>query len=330
MSRIHNRVHKEDGNNQYILQDTAQRGIQKRKGTASIYAGDLNIPEKETENVRLRAQKNALKSILDEYKRDGKLDNMIELRKEDQQKLKALEDEAAGMVQKLRSQRQSYMDAFGITCDSEEEANLKLLEKSIYGSEPLTSEEQTKLKDMGPLTEYQKGALEIDAMEQVWLQRIDDAKNGIDTDLRAITGIKLARVKSHPMVDVQKEATKIIEAASKQVINMLMDDAKQEFDDTLKEKVDQAQKQQEENQKKEEELEQAKEEDRIREKARKEQAGLAPETSVTPEAAPTGKEPSLTDADILQKELQMNLANIAQKQKFLPEELKGIVVDELI
>jgi hypothetical protein len=330
MNRIHNKISNEVGNNQYTLQSDIQKTTQNRKGTNVVFAGDLNVPNQNVIETKLRAQKMALRAILDVYKNDGSLDNRIGQYREDQKERLEEVDEAAHMIRRLRELRESYRDLYGVSSDSEEEKDLNILEKSLYGNESLTEEEQTRLEQMGPLTEYQKSALALSGMEQLWLTKLEQAENGYFNDEKAIIGIKLERLKTHPMVDAQKEAISIIEEASRQVINMLTEEMRQEFDDKLKEMMEDAKKKREENQEKKEELERAKQENRIENKEREGQNGAVSEASVTQEPTQTNNETVFMDTDLLQQELQRNMADITKKQNLLYDELKGIAVDELI
>jgi hypothetical protein len=151
-----------------------------------------------------------------------------------------------------------------------------------------------QLEAMGPLTEYQKTALRYDAMEEIWKQRVEEAQNGITSETRTITAINVARLKTHPMVDAQKEAAAIIEEASKEVIGIIVQQTKENVDEEQEKKIEEAQKQQE-------------------------AANQAKDKKSNP-----------VEEEILQEQLLMDLKSIADKQKMLEEDIKGIVVDEQV
>ena len=57
-----------------------------------------------------------------------------------------------------------------------------------------------------------------------------------------IRGVKLERLKSAPMVKAQNEADAILDAASKEVIGMIMEEAKDTMDEKSKEEQEKAEK----------------------------------------------------------------------------------------
>jgi hypothetical protein len=116
----------------------------------------------------------------------------------------------------------------------------------------LTDDEMKQLKNMGPLTDYQKTSLEYDAMEDVWQERSDNANEGKKFISMSIESAKLEKLKSCPMVEAQKEALKIMEAARKDLIDGLMNQAKDKVDDTIKKNEEEAEKKAEEEAEKEE------------------------------------------------------------------------------
>lgn len=318
---------KEQRNN-ITVAETIRSSVKKEQaGRKTLFAGDTNLMPEETVMTRLQANKKAMKAILDTHKNEVDLDQGISEIKQTQQKRKAAMDQASEAVLSLRAQRQNLKEAYGVSEDSEEELNLKALEKSLFSTEELNEEEQGRLRSMGPLTEYQKEALYHTSMEQIWQRRAENAKNGIYNDSRTIAAIQLERLKSHAMVDAQKEAVKIMEAAGKQITGMLMEDVKEQFDEELEEKTEEAKQQQKEQQEEEARLEKAKLE---RESLAAKTEGRTENSFASLQEVENRYDPPAMDIGILEQELQLNLMELAKKQNMSQEDIKGILVDELI
>ena len=143
-----------------------------------------------------------------------------------------------------------------------------------------------------------------------------------ENETRAITSIKLAKLKTHPMVDAQIEAAKIIEKASKQVIGTLVQEAKDTVDKDLEEKVEKARDQKEKEQEEKVKLEKIKE--------AKEQNVATSTTTDTNTASSVNNTSQINEIVLTQEELLTDLKTIALKQNMLEEDVKGIVVDETI
>lgn len=261
----------------------------------SLFAGNLTKKQDRVSQHEHQANKKAMKTILNQFKRETKIDDGIIARKDHQKQLTKDMDLAAEQITRLKSLREDLKIGYGITEDSTEQKNLELLEKSVFGSEDITEVELQQLKNMGPLTDYQKSALQYGAMEQIWKQRLEEAKNGISNETRSITAISLARLKTHPMVDAQKEAANIIEAASKEVIGILIQETKDIVDEELQKKLEEAKKQKE------------------------------TEAKNNPNPIKESNLPKLEELSTISDIIQM-----IDKGKLLEEDIKGITVDEQI
>jgi hypothetical protein len=293
----------------------------KKKGV--IFAGDLNLKQDDIILNKIKKQKRAMKTILDQYQKDNMVDDNINKIKSHQKELDEELKVAASQYQSLKELRQELKVTYGMTDESEEEVNLSLLEKSIYGDEALTKEELEKLSSMGPLTEYQKTALQYDAMMEVWKERINYFKNGISSDTKSIIGINLELLKTHPMVDAQKEAAKVLEAAIRETIGMLVDETKDKFDEEQEKKAEEAKEKQEKEQEEAEKLQKLKEEKEKLEQNRTEGAN-APDLTVTDTV-------TVETADLEQvRQETLSELMLEARKNLLPEDTKGIAVDEYI
>lgn len=303
----------------HLSNDRTSRREQKASHTdknnrhnSSIYAGDINLQEDKIGSKYRLAARKALKALMDPFNNDNNLDQKVSDLKEKQRKLLDEADLAAAQVKDLKSKKVELKASYGIDNNSQEQKNLELLEKSIYSPEKMTEEDRKNLQNIGPLTDYQKDALKYDTMQKIYQARINKSTGSIMNLNHAITSIALERLKTHPMVDAQGEAAKIIEAASKEVIATLLDEGKDHIDKTIEENKKETEKKQEEKEKK----------DEVAEKT--DDVTGRPAVSENDNSGPTISEQTrqIHNADELKR--------AAVKQNLIEDELKGIVVDETV
>jgi hypothetical protein len=272
----------------------AKKTSDKKHATNTIFAGSLSINQDPIADKKLQSQKQAMKTILDKFNQDHSIDQGLETRREHQKELSADMKLASDQISNLNKMKQQFKEAYGITEDSEEQKSLELLEKSMFTTKELTKEEMKQLEVMGPLTDYQKTVLRYDAMEDIWKQRVEKAQNGIISESKTIAAINVARLKTHPMVDAQKEAAAIIEEANKEVIGIIVQQTKENVDA---------------------------EQDKNIEEARKQQEATNPSND---------NKPKPVEEEILQEQLLMDIKSIVDRQKMLEEDIKGIIVNEQV
>jgi hypothetical protein len=273
-----------------------------QKGSKVIFAGDLNLNEDSAVNKRLQAKRQAMRTLMDQYHNDKEIDNQVSELKEKQRKLLKDAALAADQVKNHKALKYELKASYGIEDNSLEQKNLELLEKSIYSPGKLTEEEAKQLKKMGPLTDYQKAALKNDAMQNIWQQRIDAAATDVMNIDRSIVDIALERLKTHPMIDAQKEAAQILEAASKEVIATLLQEGKENIDHTAEENKKEVQERQEEQ-----------------------------DEETTSASGDNTEAPGLSLSEqTSQLQLADELKQFVQKQSLSEEDLKGLLVDETL
>ncbi|MDF2820649.1 MAG: hypothetical protein K0R15_1090 [Clostridiales bacterium] len=289
----------------FSKEDKQKEGNGKQIKNKTIYAGDLNLKDQQ-DNIakkKVNAQKKAMRTILEQFKRDKSIADGITTRRDHQQELL----EKAGAIQEeirnIQDLREKLKESYGISDDSDEQKNLKLLEKSMDFKQKLTSDEKEQLIKIGPLTDYQKKALEFDSMEDIWKERANSAIQGITNESRTIVSIKLAQLKTQPMTDAQKEAAKIMEAANKEIIGMLVQQTKEHVDEEIEKNEEKA----------EEKLE--KQENSVNQGEKKDQIDN------TDQFQKLAKQ---------QDEILLELKYILQKEIIIEDDVKGIIIDEQV
>lgn len=202
-----------------------------------------------------------------------------------------------------------------------------------------TEEEEALLKEMEgiPLTEYQERCLKIDSYQQIYEKKNDVIEDQIAAYNGSIRAIKLERLKFHEMTDAQKKAENVMEAASKEIVGMLMEEAKDHVDEEMEEKKEEAEEKAEEKAEEEERIEERKEdaeelEIRIDEAHEKNEE----REELRREAEERSREDAVLLGDIMEagmgtgslSEVQLDVKKMLHKMKLLEEDLKGSLVDE--
>ena len=124
-----------------------------------------------------------------------------------------------------------------------------------------TEEEEALLKEMEgvPLTEYQERCLKIDGYQKIYETRNDVIKDQIAGYNGSIRATRLERLKFREMEKAQKKAEEVMEAAGKEIIGMLMEEAKDHVDEEMEETKEEAEEKAEEEASQEEKIEERKE-----------------------------------------------------------------------
>lgn len=204
------------------------------KFTGTISASDLNLAG--TQDVALRqllAQKAAWQKQLDQFDTDQKMDELIAEHGDNRETLKeeALtnQKEAARHYDLIKAAKESY----GVEDDSIEQKDLELLQKLVLEPENLTKDELERISEMGPLTEYQKVALEYTSAIKILNKRATAAIDGAINESGTITAIKLELLKTHPMIDAKKEAEAMLKQADEEIQQLLLEEIKKRVGENL-------------------------------------------------------------------------------------------------
>lgn len=275
-----------------------------KKHAGSIYAGDLNVNQDHITNRKALGQKQAIKKILDSFSRELNMDNSIQEMKNRQDSLNADISQYKDKMEELRKMKEDIQNSYGVSEDSAEQKDLDILIKSRNNPETLTGEEKTRLENMGPLTDYQKEIFEANKIEAYWSNKTDAANSEVAFIDKTLVKIGIARLKSHPVLDAKKAAEDIMDAASKEIVGMLMDEAVEETDKKLEDntKTDGSQ-------------------------AEGSQTEAATQTEKKPEETAGTDGESIESIAVKQEKVLREVKKQAQKINLSLEDLKGILVD---
>ena len=339
-------------------EQTAQKTgskVQKKNNTTSIFAGDLGIGMQNDMITQRKqsAQRLALKIIGDAWNSDRKIDQTIEGYQDKIAQLKAEIEENCNQIDLRDEWKEKLRQEYGVAQDSQEQQDLKLLEREAdveankfrSNQKPifLTDEEQERLNEIHEqgLTEYQERCMKFHGQQNSLKTANDKLQTKIQGYNQAITSTKQERLKSHEMADAQKRAAEVLAEASKEVIGMLMDEAKDHVDEELEEKVEEAKKEAEEKAEQEEKIEERKEaQEELEARINEAHARNIEQEERRREA----EERSREDTDLLDSMMDVGMGGLGataadvkaairemlHKMKLLEEDLKGSVIDDTV
>lgn len=282
-------------------------------GTFSINASQLNLMQDPIQARREQAQKEAMDILRGQFEADGAIDMDLKERRGRIAQNKETAAAALKEINAISEEQEKLKEAYGIEADSQEQQDLELRMKFNKAMKPdsqeqLTEEEWERYQELGPMTEYQKAAMELEADKGKWRKEIDEAQKVITSETQVIRATQQEVVKHHGMDDAVAAKEEYLKAASKEIIGMLMEEGKDHIEEKVEEAVEKGEKLKEEK----EELEELREE----KKAEREENTPQPE--------------ELLDIHKIQKDVEEQLNAILEEQKLLKEDLKGLKVNSAV
>lgn len=294
----------------------ARREAEKERGGKknTIYAGGLAVREDSISIKKKQAQKQAMKVLGDVFESEKKIDQSMD---DMETKIQELRDENLGYYKEMSqidSLREQRMEAYGVTIDSKEQQDLELLRKERDLGKPgtdttLTEEEWQRLSEIHEtgISDYQRNMLELDEREEIYQEKISKNENNIKGIRSALIDTKIERLKTHPMVDAEKDAEKIMEAANKEIYGELVNEGRKHIEEKIEEEKEKA-----------EERAEKKEEEEEKEAKREEREELQEEMIEN------------VSYNSSKSKIDKEMEEILDDLKLIKEDLKGAAVDENI
>ena len=269
---------------------------------------------------REEAKKRAMKIVGDAFANELKIDDDINARREH---IRSLQNECNGAnkaIREIEDSRAALRDTYRVDDDSQEEKDLKLLEKEIRYKIPGNDvhfddgdiERIAELKKNG-LTEYQQRSLEMLEQEVPYATTVYDKKQEMVVENQIISAANLERLKSNHMGDAQKQADAIMDETSKEIIGMLVDEAKEHIEEEADKEKEKAEVEKEKEEELQERIDAAKEKKKENEELTEDiLEGVADATHST------------ADVNAAQQEIK----DMMSKMKLIEEDIKGAAVDK--
>lgn len=313
------------------FQNQSFNGANNKGKLLNFFHGNHQASQDKVAQKRQEARERAMKLVKDVYSADRTVDEELAEREGRVEQAKNEILEANNQKKELDHEKEKLKETYGITEDSQEQKDLKLLEKRRDSMKPdsdiqLTDEERQRLAEIDEkgMTEYQKASLEIDSWKAPYDDAIDKASKTMQEENGYICAIHLERLKRAPMVAAANQADEIMEAANKEIIGMIIDDTKNNIDEKMeetKEDMDEAKEEKEELDEKIEEIQEKNEEMEAATQAqREEHKKYKPDL----QELPTDQ---ILQVDGLKNDIQQEVKDMLLSMKLLPEDIKGSVVD---
>lgn len=160
---------------------------------------------------------------------------------------------------------------------------------------------------------YEEEMANLDQEAKVYQDKLGENKGAQMGEEAVIRGTKRELLKDKSMVSAQDQAEQIMEAASDDIVGMVMEDSREHIDEESQKREEQAEKIREEEEKKEEILEKREE--------REEQLEELLESAPVEE---------IVTLDQMQEEVRQEVQSIIDKMNLLSEDIKGVAVDQML
>ena len=212
----------------------------------SYFGGELNLADPIAQK-RKEAQEKAWNVVKSAWDNDRAIDDSVNEKREHYAQMEEVHNESVKKLHDTQNDEKALQKLYEVEDGSKEQENLELLKKRqdlqngvAHGT--LTKEEMERLAkiDEQGLTEYQVRGLELNERAGKFKLDIEDANRQMRDDTANITSMMQERLKFHPMVDAQKQAQQIQEAANEEIIGMLTQEAVDHIDETMEEAEEKA------------------------------------------------------------------------------------------
>lgn len=218
-------------------QDTQIKG-------GKIYAGCLkDTVLSRTDEIKEKFKNQAREIVGKQRKNEMETANTIKTLKNAINELEQEIEAGTEDVNSMLARQEALREVYGIEPDSQEEKDLRLLEKSKDPMKILIKEERARLKEIEDhITPYQQDMLELSEAIKTSRKVMEGMELEIETAHQIIQDIDLANIKAHTVIDAYKAAEEVLKEGNKQTIQAAVDEAKDYIDEKLEanEKVDEA------------------------------------------------------------------------------------------
>ena len=165
------------------------------------------------------------------------------------------------------------------------------------------------------LSEYQQRSLEMLEFEVPHVNTAYEAGEEIKLENQIISATKIERLKSHAILDAEKQADSIMEEASKEIFGMLIDEAKEHIDEEAEKQEEKAKAEKEKQEEFQERIDAAKEKKKENEE-------------LTEDILEGVSENASMASDV--SAVQQKIKDMMNKMKLIEDDIKGVAVDKSV
>lgn len=294
----------------------------------SVYAGRIQVASKAdilVQQKRKSVQKQAMKLVSDAWGKDQRANQKIDDKRQLRQSMLSQIEETKERLKEFDDAKMRLQEQYEIDPESQEQKDLELLEKyqdylKGLGTSDFSEEEVDRLEELQSMsrTQYQVDVLKLNeeaGQEKLNILKMDWERNNLK---RSIVNDKIDQAKSQDMLNANEAKEQIMDAASKDIVNLLVQESK----DNIDEKVEEDQKKAEEAEEKQEE--QQERIDKTKENRKDQEEIIEGELkSDKLEMEASLKQQGTGEMEHAQK----NIQKILKENKLINEDLKGIEID---
>ena len=312
------------------------------KENANIAASGLRLGDNSVEARKEQARKQAMKIVGDAFDRERSMDRSL---REIQDTMGALQKDLGERKQQIVENNEklaALREQYGIEEGGPEDRALLRAARQSNTQAGMSAEEHDAL------SEYQQRALYYVSDNLKQERGIADDETLLAANVQARTDLKQERLKDHGMIDAQKEAEDIMDAAEKDAVSLLTQEAMEHLEEKTEEEKEAAkEKAEEEKEAKQDAAKKAEEQAKIDElnaRIRANNEAEAAEAAARGRAARQERENAgtaeITDTAVqfdirsvgdaaADSEVAGEVKNILNKLSLLSEDIKGISVDDI-
>ena len=304
-----------------VQKQTANKG-------KSVFAGRIPVATKAdilVQEKRKSVQKEAMRLVSDAWGKDQRADQKIDDKRKLRQTLLSRIDDTKERLKDFDDAKARLQEQYEVDPESQEQKDLELLEKYqdyLKGLENpgFTEEERDRLKELQNMsrTDYQVEVLKLNEEAGQEKKKIEKLQLQEEILRGAIAGAKNDKLKSKDILNANEAKDQIMDAASKDIMNLLVQEGK----DNIDAKVEEDQKKAEEAEEKQEEQQERIDEAKENRKDQKEIIeGELKSDKLEMEASFKQQETGEME------QAQNSIQKILKKNKLIDEDLKGIEID---
>lgn len=274
---------------------------------------------------RAFAQKQAMKLIRDAWEGSEKMTkSMSDMQDTQARKIAELNEKNVGNKE-IEEKKAALQEEYGVSSDSTEQKDLELLQKyqdNIKGVsfDEFSDEEIARLKELQnmPRTEYQNRVLALNDEKDRNSIEAQKLQNEIAGLTRSITETQKDQVISQEMIDAKDSSNKIMAAAEKEIVGMIIKEGMDQIDEDIEEVKEQAEELKEQKEEQQERIDETKEK-------REEQEELLDADAKADKMSQNIKIETDDKSNI--NEAQKEIRKILEDNNLINEDLKGINID---
>lgn len=286
---------------------------QQQKQGKAIFAGGLNQQFDPIARKKLQARQQAMKIVSDAFAGESKIDDEVQGHRDKIDTYKKDMLWARDSLKYIDKSMEELRKSYGLTEEDGEQNDAS--KNGAADGDILSKDERKVFEQFGidGLKDYKEALSSLKEQKRYFQDKVNECEKGIQVESSIIEGIRQERLKHDPMGEAWEQADGVMEAASKEIVGMLVDEAKDHMDEEFEKKKEAAREKAEEEKEEEEKLKKIKDK-----KDQQEEMNEVIADSIE----------QMLDVESAQTKVQDEIKKLMDELKLLEEDIKGAAVDE--